>query len=100
MAADFGRVVLCGRSAGEPDLADSADDFIGARRNLSLHDFNLVSYLTTQFDRIAVRLDELIELVDRDPGRIPVTTFPLENAAQAHATLESGDNIGKLVLTT
>lgn len=100
MAADFGQIVLCGRSAGEPDLADSAVDFIGARRNLSLHDFNLVDYFTIRFDHVVTRLDELIGLVGSDPGRIPVTVFPLDGAADAHATLERGDNIGKFVLTT
>jgi NADPH:quinone reductase-like Zn-dependent oxidoreductase len=29
----------------------------------------------------------------------PQTTYPLEEAAAAHARLESGDNIGKIILT-
>jgi NADPH2:quinone reductase len=29
----------------------------------------------------------------------PQTTFPLAEAAAAHAHLESGDNIGKIILT-
>jgi len=28
----------------------------------------------------------------------PQTTYPLEEAAAAHARLESGDNIGKIIL--
>ncbi|MBI3289245.1 MAG: zinc-binding dehydrogenase [Elusimicrobia bacterium] len=32
-------------------------------------------------------------------GRYPLTTFPLERVADAHRALESGDTVGKVVLT-
>jgi NADPH:quinone reductase-like Zn-dependent oxidoreductase len=38
-------------------------------------------------------------LADGTIAPTPQTTFPLAEAASAHAHLESGDNLGKVVLT-
>ena len=44
-------------------------------------------------DRVAA------DRVRRDPAGPPQTTYPLAEAAAAHRLLESGDNIGKVILT-
>lgn len=60
--------------------------------------FNL-SYLFERGDILAEAMAELLGWVES--GRIlppPVTTYPLHEVARAHAALESGGTIGKLVL--
>jgi len=67
-------------------------------RNRSVMGFNL-SFL---FDRQATLARALAQLLGwLDDGRLrppTVTTFPFENVADAHRTLESGRTVGKLVL--
>lgn len=60
--------------------------------------FNL-SYLFERGDILNEAMTELLGWVQA--GRIrppPVRTFPLQEAARAHAALESGSSVGKLVL--
>lgn len=60
--------------------------------------FNL-SYLFDRVERLSADGTELLELAA--DGRIapPATrTFPLEEVAQAHRAIESGESVGKLVL--
>lgn len=60
--------------------------------------FNL-SYLFERGDILAEAMTELLGWASDGRVRPPtVRTFPLEAAAQAHAALESGSTIGKLVL--
>ncbi|WP_040492316.1 quinone oxidoreductase family protein [Ilumatobacter nonamiensis] len=98
MLADHGTVVLCGRAAGEPDIGNLAADFIGSRRNLALRDFSLMGHLVTNLDQIPGRFDQLIATVTRHPDLIPITTYPLCDAADAHRHIETGASIGKIVL--
>lgn len=60
--------------------------------------FNL-SYLFDRVDLLALFVEDLARWLDE--GKIqppPVTTYPLADVARAHADIESGRTIGKLVL--
>jgi len=68
-------------------------------RNRSVLGFNL-SFLFDHGDILATAMSELFQWL-RD-GRLhppPVTTYPFESVADAHRDLESGQTVGKLVLT-
>ena len=68
-------------------------------RNRSVLGFNL-SFL---FDKTAVLergLQQLLQWLDEERLRPPtVTGYPFESVAAAHRDLESGQTVGKLVLT-
>ncbi len=69
------------------------------RENRSVLAFNL-SFLFHRVDLLREAMGGL--LADARAGRIappPVTTYPLDEVARAHADLESGATVGKLVLT-
>jgi len=60
--------------------------------------FNL-SYLFDELSILAEALDVLLPWIE--DGRLPappVTTFPFERVADAHAALESGRTVGKVAL--
>jgi NADPH:quinone reductase-like Zn-dependent oxidoreductase len=68
------------------------------RENRSVLAFNL-AFLFERVDALRPAFVELLELVRSGRLRAPaVTTFPLEEAAEAHRQLESGRSVGKLVL--
>jgi len=68
-------------------------------RNRSVMGFNL-SYLFDRADLLAMAMGQLLDWVAWGRVRpLPVTCFPLEQAAEAHRALESGMTVGKLVLT-
>ena len=94
-------------TGGKPNWPKLAVDFLRTPRfsplqmtneSKSVLAFNL-SYL---FDRIDI-LNEALADIGRwlASGKIvapPVTTYPLADVARAHADIESGKTIGKLVL--
>lgn len=68
-------------------------------RNRSLITFN-VSYLFSKADLIEEGMTDLVQWLKQ--GKLkgpPVKTFPFSEAAKAHAAIESGQTVGKLVLT-
>jgi NADPH:quinone reductase-like Zn-dependent oxidoreductase len=68
-------------------------------RNRSVLAFNL-SFLFDRADLLAGGMDQLLRWMSE--GKIcmpPVTTFAFEDVADAHRALESGQTVGKLVLT-
>lgn len=68
------------------------------QNNRSVMGFNL-SYLFDQTERLARGMELLLGWAEQGVLRpAPISTFPLEQAGQAHATLESGRTVGKLVL--
>lgn len=74
--------------------------FAMTQHNRGVLAFNL-SYLFERGDILAEAMAELLGWARA--GRIcppPVRTFPLHAVAQAHAALESGNSVGKLVLLT
>jgi NADPH:quinone reductase-like Zn-dependent oxidoreductase len=67
--------------------------------NKSVVGFNL-SFLFERKDLLEEAFTDLFQWYEQGLIRIPkVTTFPLENVAEAHQQLESGKTVGKLVLT-
>ena len=61
--------------------------------------FNL-SYFFDQKAMLQEIMEQLLEWLRQ--GRIappPITTFPFEAVAEAHRAIESGDSVGKLILT-
>jgi NADPH:quinone reductase-like Zn-dependent oxidoreductase len=68
--------------------------------NKSVLGFNL-SFMTHRSGFLRRAMNELLGWVDE--GRIhplPATTYPFDQVARAHADLESGQTVGKLVLVT
>ena len=98
MTRNEGTVVLCGRSAGEPDLSDVAGDFLAGRRNLALREFYLATHVFDHLDELSPRLQELADGVRDGRIRVPITSFRLDEVRRAHQLLERGGTTGKLVL--
>lgn len=98
MTRNAGTVVLCGRAAGEPDLAAVATDFVASRRNLALREFFLATHVIDHFDQLPHRLGDLAAGLRERRLRVPITAFPLDEVRRAHELLESGATTGKLVL--
>jgi NADPH2:quinone reductase len=98
MLRNEGTVVLCGRSAGDPDLAMIHDDFIAGRRNLAMREFYLATHVFDHLDQIPQRLQDLAAAIRDGRVIVPVTTFPLAEVQRAHMLLERGETTGKLVL--
>ena len=72
-------------------------DLTGANKTIS--GFNLI-YL---FSKLKLFRAIMVKLIEWDAeGKLPpmpITSFPFEEAAKAHAMMESGKSIGKLALT-
>lgn len=74
------------------------DPFDMSERNRSVLAFNL-SYLFERREVLAEAMGELLGFANEGRVRAPrVTTYPLADVAHAHADLESGRTVGKLVL--
>lgn len=93
--ARFGRLVSLGSASGQPGQVDTRALIASSR---SVVGFWLLDYLQNR-ERAVSALDHLFDLVVR--GAIiplPVRTFALEDAAEAHRAIESRDTSGKSVL--
>lgn len=108
-----GRLVVYGfhtmltKGRGTPNWFKAAWDYLRTPRfnplnmttdNHSVLAFNL-SYLFDKIEILQEAIDQLLQWFEE--GKLvapPVQTFPLENVADAHKALESGQTIGKLVL--
>jgi NADPH2:quinone reductase len=97
MAADEGTVVLHGRAAGEPDLGQ-LPSFVASQRNLTLWAFFLGTYVFGHLDEVPGRLAALVQGQADGSIAVPITAYPFDQVAEAHAELESGRSNGKLVL--
>lgn len=61
--------------------------------------FNL-SFLFDRGDLLVESMSQLLHWVQQDMLKVSkVTTYPLKEAGKAHSDLESGQTVGKLVLT-
>ena len=90
MLASEGAVVLCGRSAGEPDLATVTGDLIGVRRNRGLRDFFLQTHLLDHLDQVPERITHLAHALQDATIAVPVAIHPLGDIA---ATTSSGSSM-------
>lgn len=98
MLANEGTVVLCGRTAGEPDLATTQAELIDVRRNRGLRDFFLRTCILDHFDQLPTRVAALADALVAGELAIPVTTLPIDEILTAHDLLESGTTTGKVVI--
>jgi NADPH:quinone reductase-like Zn-dependent oxidoreductase len=95
------------RSGGRPNWPKLAADYLRTPRfnpldmtneSKSVMAFNL-SYLFDRLDLLQEAMGQIIGwLTGGEITAPPVTTYPLAGAASAHAALESGRSIGKLIL--
>ena len=93
-----GTVVLFGRAGGPPAVDGLAAAFLDARRDTALRTFFLTRALLTRMAAVPAALAFLLEGLDRGDVRMPVTEFPLADAAKAQDLISSGVTTGKLVL--
>src|SRR6266540_3627767 len=98
MLSNHGTVVLCGRSAGDPDLSAVGPDFLGVRRNLALREFYLSTHIFDHRGEVPDRLDELATGLRDRRLNVPITTFALDDVRRAHELLGAGATVGKLIL--
>ncbi len=98
MLSNHGTVVLCGRSAGDPDLSAVGPDFLGVRRNLALREFYLSTHIFDHLGEVPDRLDELATGLRDRRLNVPITTFALDDVRRAHELLGAGATVGKLIL--
>ncbi|MFB6165349.1 MAG: alcohol dehydrogenase catalytic domain-containing protein [Haloarculaceae archaeon] len=83
-----GRMVICGRTAGDCSTFDVADLFLGHKQVLG-------STMGTQAD-----LETLVELVASGELSPEIDErFPLEETGAAFAAMQDRDSVGKLVVT-
>ena len=104
----YGFHTMLPRKGGRPNWVKLAWDFVRTPRfnpldltneNKSVLAFNL-SYLFDQTDLLAESMEKLMGWLAK--GKIkppPVTPYPFDRVADAHRDLESGQTVGKLVLT-
>lgn len=91
-----GRVVALANVALAPSTIDTRDFY---PKNVRINGFQLTNLMRTGWDP-RPELRELLESVHNGRFTVPIdTTFPLADAAQAHLLLESGNTLGKVVLT-
>jgi len=103
----YGFHTMMPRSGGRPNWFKLARDFIRTPRfnpldmtnaSKSVLAFNL-SYLFDRMDILGPAMEDIGAWLN--DGRIvapPVTTYPFADVAKAHADIESGKTVGKLVL--
>ena len=111
--APAGRLVVYGfhsmlpRRGGRPNYLKLAWDYVRTpwfsamdlvNRNRSVLGFNL-SYLFHRADLLSEAMTRIVDGFNKGALRMPaVTTYALDEVARAHADLESGQTVGKLVL--
>jgi synaptic vesicle membrane protein VAT-1 len=68
--------------------------------NKSLITFNL-SFLFSRKDLLEEAILDLLRMLKEEKIKLPpITTFPLKDVAKAHQAIESGNTVGKIVLTS
>lgn len=103
----YGFTTMMPKTGGRPNWLKLARDFVRTPRfsplemtnaSRSVLAFNL-SYLFDRMDILGPAMDDVGRWLNE--GKIvppPVTTYPLADVARAHADIESGKTVGKLVL--
>lgn len=105
----YGFHTMFSKGRGTPNWLKMAWDYIRTPRfnplnmtnaNHSVLAFNL-SYLFSKVDFLNLAMGHLLQdLKEKKIAPPKITTYPFEQASQAHRDLESGKTIGKLILVT
>lgn len=105
----YGFHTMFSKGRGTPNWIKMAWDYIRTPRfdplkmtqeNRSVLAFNL-SYLFDRLDLFQASMHTILRWVEEEKIVIPpVKVYPLEKAAEAHRDLETGQTVGKLILTT
>ena len=104
----YGFAEILPRGAGDPSLLRLAANYLRVPRfspfemtaaNRSVLGFNVV-FLFHRLDLADRAMQDVLRwIAEGKIGKVPVTPFPFERAADAHRAIESGNTTGKLALT-
>lgn len=98
MCAPEGTVVLFGRAAGDPPDDAVLQTFLRGSRNLGLRTYFLGTTLMHRLGELPAAWARLFAAFREGRLQLPIELVPLSRVADAHARLESGRTVGKLVL--
>jgi NADPH2:quinone reductase len=93
-----GTVVVFGRAAGNAPREVIDQAFLGATRNLGLRTYFLGTTLFSDPQSHGEAYPTLFDGLASGAISLPIETFPLEEATDAHARLEGQQTVGKLIL--
>lgn len=99
MLAPLGTAVLFGFLAGAPSGTFADDLAKHFQKSIAVRVSDIYTYFVNQPENFHADMVKVYELLARGILRPNITTLPLEQAAQTHTLLESGQTTGKLVLT-
>jgi NADPH2:quinone reductase len=91
----FGVVASIGQAAGPIPRLDVGD--LGPRRSLSLARPSVMAYMN-ETDAYRVAAEAVLEAIESGILRVSGRSYPLSEAARAHADLEAGATSGALYL--
>jgi NADPH2:quinone reductase len=93
--ANRGRYVVAGSTTQEPAMLDVRRLM---PRNQTVVGFIVRRVIEVESAEPHATIDLVVDLVRSGSLRLPLTTLPLEQAAEAHRLLESRESTGKVVL--
>lgn len=96
--ADFGRFVELGKRDFEQN---SRLDMATFRRSTTFHSVDLLAWESRKHGVISRVLKEVVRLVDEKvvAAPDPITTYPISRIEQAFRFMQTGQHIGKIVIT-
>ncbi|KZE72383.1 alcohol dehydrogenase [Paenibacillus elgii] len=93
----FGQLVIVGNASGQADVAQSSNELW--IRNKTVAGFALGEYSRFAPDEVGKAARESLQLIAKHGIHTEISgIYPLEKASEAHALLEAGNTIGKLLL--
>lgn len=98
MLAPLGTTVLFGFLAGPPAGTFAEDMAKHFQKSIAVRVSDIYTYFVNQPENFHADMISVYELLAKGILRPNISTLPLEQAAEAHTQLESGQTTGKLVL--
>ena len=99
MLAPLGTAVLFGFLAGAPSGTFAEDLAKHFQKSIAVRASDIYTYFVNRPDNFHADMVSVYELLAQGILRPNINTLALEQAAEAHTQLESGQTTGKLVLT-